>query len=1069
MPRVLIVGVPLRDADDHLTWVAESRGGRLAAALARRGHQLVLVGPHPDGLFAGSRRGASPEAVLAEGLAGDGDRLVFPLPAGAEARGDVLHDILRRAAPDVVIGVGLGGCLAAAEVPSAPPRWLDLSADLPVWEEAPEPSAASQEGELGRRSHYRRLGLLLENGDRYSCDDDHRARKLRVHLGLRGRVSDNGDELVSVMDDDSGSDALAPLLAWVEAPARGPVPAPLAGSREAELVRRIDDLERELMVMRGTRLFRLRARVLGMRRHVDAVRARRPVKTVWEFLVFYLIVEPRHALARGLKALARRSADAAVWPFLVLGTGWRLLRASWRRRTAAEPSSKAAPRTAAVASEARRPKILVVSPYVIHPPHHGGGIRLFNLIRQLSDRCDLYLLIFLRGADDPEQRAALAPYCKRVEFHSWTPNFDRHGGSLRPPNVQLFWDPRLAQRIRDLVAIHGIDVVQLECIETAPYSASCGPARVALAQYDIGFLTAWRRRRAGFRRRFPDSRAFGATLGDWMRLLRYEIRVCARLDQVHVMSEHDRSFLGSFLPRGTEGVRVVPNAVDTAAFAPPRPPEDGPGARDGVLLVGNFEHLPNVDAFDHLVQDVWPLVRERRPDATLTVVGAAMPERLRSHDGADGIRVVGEVPDLRPYYHEHRVVAVPIRAGSGTRLKLFEAFASAIPAVSTALGAEGIELENGRHLLVADGAEALAEAILRLLEDDDLWTRVAAEAIAHARQDFDWSVAAERLLDGWQSLITGLPRAAGLPESTASAGVEHEVGDAEVVPEISVVIPTLDGGERLEAALRAIGDQQCARHVEILCVDSQSCAEDRAMMQRLGARIVDIERRDFNHGLTRDLGAAHARGRVLVFLNQDAVPASESWLAELTEPLFGVDPPAAVQGGIAEFPHGTQGVPRFFWDSCGERFYFTRESSRWLRRFDGLGFSTVNAAIRREVWDDHPFGWAPIMEDKKWQRAVIEAGHEIAVRGRATVLHTHDYDLRTLTRRCRSEGFGWRFLGERYSIADMARDWLQPKVWAELVRGVARGRVRSRAALLFPWLRPWMLWVGNRWSRDVAL
>ncbi|MEM8931390.1 MAG: glycosyltransferase family 2 protein, partial [Acidobacteriota bacterium] len=113
--------------------------------------------------------------------------------------------------------------------------------------------------------------------------------------------------------------------------------------------------------------------------------------------------------------------------------------------------------------------------------------------------------------------------------------------------------------------------------------------------------------------------------------------------------------------------------------------------------------------------------------------------------------------------------------------------------------------------------------------------------------------------------------------------------------------------------------------------------------------------------------------------------------------------------------------------------------------------------------------WAPIMEDKKWQREVTEAGLWIDSAHQAAVYHTHDYDWRSLRRRCLSEGYGWRLLGERYGFTDMVRDMSKPGVYGELARGVVSGKVRKPAALFFPWVRPWMLWVGNRWSRDVQL
>ena len=284
--------------------------------------------------------------------------------------------------------------------------------------------------------------------------------------------------------------------------------------------------------------------------------------------------------------------------------------------------------------------------------------------------------------------------------------------------------------------------------------------------------------------------------------------------------------------------------------------------------------------------------------------------------------------------------------------------------------------------------------------------------------------------------------------------------------DISIIIPTLNGGEKLSQSLAAIRHQSIDRSFEIICVDSGSSEADIEVMHRNRVRIVPIDQSEFDHGLTRDLGADEASGEILVFINQDAVPKDGRWLATLTHPLIDDDRISAVQGGIEETDDPTE---RFFWDSCGERFYFTRESDRWIARYGGIGFSTVNAAIRREVWVEYPFGAMPIMEDKMWQKRVVEDGHTIRLESQAAVIHTHNYDLRSLWRRCLSEGFGWRLLGERYSFADMVQDGLQPRVHKDLMRGLVRGRIASSAEFLFPLLRPTALYWGNHWSRSVKL
>lgn len=744
--------------------------------------------------------------------------------------------------------------------------------------------------------------------------------------------------------------------------------------------------------------------------------------------------------------------------------GRRTRRRARRRRAAlADTPALAVPRAPqARASLAWRPRVLLVSPYSIYPPNHGGAVRLYNLIRRAGPSVDLHLMILDREGEDPVQRAALEPFCAGVEFHRWEPAWAHDLFRMRPPGEQIFRSDQLTSRLQRIVDEEGIDILQLEYTELGQYALRVRAPRTVITEIDVTFRSRHRRRRAGFHRRYEHDRAFGTTLGDSLRQLRYELEVCGAADEVHVMSEADGEYLASFLADGARRLRVVPNGVDTAAL---RPPPAG-ALRRGALFVGNFQHLPNVDAIDWLLTDIWPRVRELRPGATLSVVGIGPPERVLAFDGRDGVQVVGAVPEVAPYLERHRVLIAPIRAGSGTRLKILEAMACGLPVVSTTIGAEGIGGTAGEHYLVADRAEHLARQVIRLLEGEDggglepesLGGRLAAAARRLVEERYDWSGSAERLLDAWWELM---PEPARVPPEPAADAAEPDA------PEVSIVMPTLDGGEMLGRSLAAIFGQASARRFEVICIDSGSRPEEVERMRRFPIRLEAIDRGEFDHGLTRDRGAALARGRVLVFLNQDAVPADDGWLDRLTAPLFAGDPGlAAVQGGIQELPDPGR---RFYWDSCGHRFYFTRETHRWLARYGGIGFSTVNAALRRAAWRRHPFGRAPIMEDKKWQREVVEAGWRIATRADAFVHHTHDYDLRGLVRRCWSEGVGWRMLGERYRFRDMARDLLKGSVWWDLTRGILEGRVRSFAELAFPVVRPWMVYRGNRSGGGVRL
>ncbi len=285
---------------------------------------------------------------------------------------------------------------------------------------------------------------------------------------------------------------------------------------------------------------------------------------------------------------------------------------------------------------------------------------------------------------------------------------------------------------------------------------------------------------------------------------------------------------------------------------------------------------------------------------------------------------------------------------------------------------------------------------------------------------------------------------------------------------VSVLLPTRRGGALCEQVIRRVREQRTERPVEVVAVDSGSSPDELAAMKRAGARVESIDPASFDHGLTRDLAAQRSTGDLLVFLNQDALPVGDDWLEQLLAPFDSADPPAAVQGAIHEFPLAelaARGRRRFFWESCGARFYFTGESREWIGRNGGIGFSTVHCAIARTAWQAVPFGPAAILEDKRWQAAAIARGMRIDTAPEAVVWHTHDYGLRDLARRCASEGYGWRGVGVRYRWRDAWRDVRRAADWPEWRRGLRSGEMRRLGEVLFPLVRPLALWWGSRWGR----
>ena len=214
---------------------------------------------------------------------------------------------------------------------------------------------------------------------------------------------------------------------------------------------------------------------------------------------------------------------------------------------------------------------------------------------------------------------------------------------------------------------------------------------------------------------------------------RRELDAIAAADVAWVVSPAEAGLLGRVLPRAR--IEVLPNLHEVEA-APA-----GFGSRSGLMFVGGARHPPNVDAARWLRGEIWPLVRERLPGCTLHIVGEGMASALAGGANADGAIVHGHVPDLAPLLAGTRVGLAPLRFGAGVKGKINLSMAAGMPVVATNCAAEGMHLEHGRDILVADDPAGFADAVVALHSDPALWARLSQAGIDNVRRHFSFDAA----------------------------------------------------------------------------------------------------------------------------------------------------------------------------------------------------------------------------------------------------------------------------------------------------------------------------------------
>lgn len=687
----------------------------------------------------------------------------------------------------------------------------------------------------------------------------------------------------------------------------------------------------------------------------------------------------------------------------------------------------------------KRLRVLVVSPMAVWPPIHGGGVRITNLVRRLAERHDVSLLLVAGGTDAPEHRHALAPPCREVLAHPAGGSADLEPRGRWPEMARPFASRALADRIRALVHGRRFDLVQLEFTQLGGLVEAARPARVVLVEHDLSWRSHARRRAAAAATR---ARAVPRTVDDDLeRLKRFELDACRRADQVHVMSEADRLELVPRLGGASDRVAVVPNGVDTRWFVP----SPAAGGRSGVLLLGSFPHPPNLDALDWTVAEVWPEIRRRLPGATLTVAGARPPARVHELDGRDGIRVAGEVGDVRPLLAAHRVLLVPLRSGSGTRLKILEAMACGLAVVSTTIGAEGLPVAGGQQLLLADTPADLADATARVLLDDALAAALGTAGRSLVAGRFDWDGIADTVDGLWRSLVG--PARSGTGAAAPAGSVEP--------PRVAVAVPVLECGACWQAACDGVERQQLDGVVDRILVDGREGSSDS--LEREGWRVVRPPGPD-RLGPALDEAVRATRAPAIAFLAADAAPADERWLERLLAPLEAERAPAAVQGAV--WDQATAGGIRV------DRAW-TAERRRWRREHGGFELDVANAAVRRDVWERAPFGPWDRLAGLRWQR----------VAAACSWLVLPCWDAAVVRVRPRGRGARWHDglrcgreladMGLRYTPGDAASDLLRPfplphrRGWPAVLRAAAR-RVPVLGSAV---IRPLALLVGSSTGR----
>jgi sugar transferase (PEP-CTERM/EpsH1 system associated) len=393
-------------------------------------------------------------------------------------------------------------------------------------------------------------------------------------------------------------------------------------------------------------------------------------------------------------------------------------------------------------------RVLQLAPRVCWPLDTGAKLRNYHLARVLSRDAHVTLLAF-GDSVSAELRAVYDEVVTVPRGSGYSLGKLLRGAVGRTPLPLLnYTSQEMTDAVSRLFTENNFDVVQVESIHLMNYlrTIRASPTR-ALVICDWHNIESELMYRYSEQEQSAPRRAYARRTARLMK--DFEQRALSEFDAHIAVSKRDAEALRSMNPSAK--VFVIENGVDSSYYE-----ADGSGwaTRNRIVFVGSMDYHANVEGVAKFARDVWPAVHRQKPELIFTIVGKDPAPAVRELSSINGVEVTGSVDDVRPYYREAIAAVVPLNVGGGSRLKILEAMAAGVPVVSTTLGAEGLELRDGENILIADGEDRLAKAILDLRDDKASRDRIIAGGHALVAERYDWSHSGTKLIDSYRQLLS---------------------------------------------------------------------------------------------------------------------------------------------------------------------------------------------------------------------------------------------------------------------------------------------------------------------------
>ncbi len=381
--------------------------------------------------------------------------------------------------------------------------------------------------------------------------------------------------------------------------------------------------------------------------------------------------------------------------------------------------------------------------YVCHrfpyPPKRGGKIRPFNMIRHLTEAGhQVHVASLVRSPQEAEEGQGLAQHCAAFEMGAVQEplQYARMVARLpltTPSSMGYFYSADLAAKVKHLLATKRWDLIFVHCSSVAQYVEHVQDVPKIL---DFGDMDSQKWIEYANYKPWPLSWGY---LYEGSKMLAAEKRLAKRFDLCTATTRAEWQTLEDY---GT-GAKTdwFPNGVDADFFCP----TDGNYDADTISFIGRMDYYPNQECMARFCKDVWPLLKQHRAAMKLLIVGADPSPEMRALGQLPGVTVTGSVPDVRPYIRGSALMVAPLAIARGTQNKILEAMAMGVPVVTGQAAAGGVDAEPEQHLLVADDPQAVAQAVLRIVENPQERARLAKSGRDRMLSHHAWPRSMRRL------------------------------------------------------------------------------------------------------------------------------------------------------------------------------------------------------------------------------------------------------------------------------------------------------------------------------------